>query len=97
MSATDDLVRLLKKLRLSGVLQSLELRTKQEVDDNLALTEFLYRLLADEVVRDNRPGSPLGDPGLSSLMRPVGRPRCITLTSKSTKECRTCASRARAR
>lgn len=51
MSATDDLVPMLKKLRLSGVLQSLELRTKQAVDDNLALSEFLYRLLADEVER----------------------------------------------
>jgi DNA replication protein DnaC len=51
MSATDDLVPMLKKLRLSGVLQSLELRTKQAADDNLALTEFLYRLLADEVER----------------------------------------------
>jgi DNA replication protein DnaC len=51
MSPTDDLVPMLKKLRLSGVLQSLELRTKQAVDDNLALSEFLYRLLADEVER----------------------------------------------
>lgn len=51
MSPTDDLVPMLKKLRLSGVLQSLELRTKQAADDNLALSEFLYRLLADEVER----------------------------------------------
>ena len=51
MSPNDDLVPMLKKLRLSGVLQSLELRTRQAVDDNLALSEFLYRLLADEVER----------------------------------------------
>jgi DNA replication protein DnaC len=51
MSPTDDLVPMLKKLRLSGVLQSLDLRTKQAVEDNLALSEFLYRLLADEVER----------------------------------------------
>ena len=51
MSTTDDLIPLLKKLRLSGVLQSLELRTRQAVDDNLAHGEFLYRLLADEVER----------------------------------------------
>jgi DNA replication protein DnaC len=51
MSPTDDLVPMLKKLRLSGVLQSLDLRTKQAADDNLALSEFLYRLLADEVER----------------------------------------------
>jgi DNA replication protein DnaC len=51
MSPTDDLVPLLKKLRLSGVLQSLELRTRQAVEDNLSHGEFLYRLLADEVER----------------------------------------------
>lgn len=51
MSPTDELVRLLKKLRLSGVLQTLELRMKEAADDDLAMTEFLYRLLADEVER----------------------------------------------
>jgi DNA replication protein DnaC len=51
MSPIDELVPLLKKLRMSGVLQTLELRTKQAVDDNLAHDEFLYRLLSDEVER----------------------------------------------
>jgi DNA replication protein DnaC len=51
MTATDDLIPLLKKLRLSGVLQTFDLRTKQAVDDNLAHTEFLYRLLLDEAER----------------------------------------------
>lgn len=51
MSRTDDLIPLLKKLRLSGVLQSLELRTRQAVDDDLGHGEFLLRLLSDEVER----------------------------------------------
>jgi DNA replication protein DnaC len=51
MSSTDDLVPLLKKLRLSGVLQSLALRTRQAVDDDLSHGEFLFRLLSDEVER----------------------------------------------
>ena len=51
MSPTDELVPLLKKLRLSGILQTLQLRTTQAVDDNLAHTEFLLRLLNDEVER----------------------------------------------
>lgn len=51
MSTTDDLVPVLKKLRLSGVLQTLELRQQQAVEDNLSLPEFLYRLLHDEVER----------------------------------------------
>jgi DNA replication protein DnaC len=51
MSPTDELIPLLKKLRLSGVLQSLDLRTRQAVEDNLSHGEFLYRLLSDEVER----------------------------------------------
>jgi hypothetical protein len=51
MSPTDELIPMLKKLRLSGVLQSLQLRTQQAVDDNLSHSEFLYRLLGDEVER----------------------------------------------
>ena len=51
MSPTDDLIPILKKLKLSGVMQSLELRTRQAVDDNLDHSEFLYRLLTDEVER----------------------------------------------
>lgn len=51
MSPIDELIPMLKKLRLSGVLQTLELRTKQAVDDNLSHAEFLLRLLTDEVER----------------------------------------------
>lgn len=57
MSSTEDLIPLLKKLRLSGVLQSLELRTRQAVDDDVGHVEFLYRLLSDEV--DRRDGKQL--------------------------------------
>lgn len=51
MSAHDDLVPLLKKLRMSGILQTLELRTRQAAEDNIAPGEFLYRVLTDEVER----------------------------------------------
>lgn len=51
MGPTDELVLLLKKLRLSGVLQSLDLRVRQATDGDLSHTEFLFRLLADEVDR----------------------------------------------
>jgi DNA replication protein DnaC len=51
MSPTDDLIPLLKKLRLSGILLTLELRTRQATDDSLSNGEFLYRLLSDEVER----------------------------------------------
>lgn len=51
MSLTDELVPVLKKLRLSGVLQTLDLRTQEAVDDELSFAEFLFRLLNDEVER----------------------------------------------
>ena len=51
MSPTDELIPILKKLRMSGVLQSLEARTRQAVEDDLSHSEFLYYLLHDEVER----------------------------------------------
>jgi DNA replication protein DnaC len=51
MTVYDDLLPVLKKLRLSGVLQSLDLRVREGADDNLAHAEFLFRLLTDEVER----------------------------------------------
>ncbi|HSN84640.1 MAG TPA: IS21-like element helper ATPase IstB [Polyangiales bacterium] len=51
MSISNELIPVLKKLRLSGVLQTLDLRTKEAVDDDLSHTEFLYRLCTDEVER----------------------------------------------
>ena len=51
MHPNDELVPILKKLRLSGVLHSLELRTRQAVDGSLTHDEFLLRLLHDEVER----------------------------------------------
>lgn len=51
MSPMDDLLPMLKKLRLSGILQSLDLRKRQAVDDNLSHLDFLLRLLGDELER----------------------------------------------
>lgn len=51
MHPTDDLIPLLKKLRLSGVLTTLDLRVRQTADQNLSPQEFLYRVLHDEVER----------------------------------------------
>jgi DNA replication protein DnaC len=51
MGTTDDLVPVLKKLRLSGVMKTLDLRKREALEDNLAIEEFIYRLLQDEVER----------------------------------------------
>lgn len=51
MSPTDELVPVLKKLRLSGILQSLDVRLRQATDGDLSHVEFLLRLCVDEVER----------------------------------------------
>ncbi len=51
MSPADDLVPILKKLRLSGLFESLDIRLRQATEDNLSHIEFLVRLLTDEVER----------------------------------------------
>ena len=51
MSLTDELRPVFKKLRLSGLLQTLDLRAEEAISDNLGYAEFLHRLLQDEVER----------------------------------------------
>jgi DNA replication protein DnaC len=54
MSSNDDLVPLLKRLKLSGLLLSLQARLKQAIDDNLSHSEFLFLLFNDETERRER-------------------------------------------
>ena len=42
---------LLKQLRLSGILDSLEARNRQAIEAKLAYTDFLALLVEDEVAR----------------------------------------------
>lgn len=51
MPSTTELVPVLKKLRLSGVLNTLDLRTREAVDQDLGHGEFLLRVCTDEVER----------------------------------------------
>ena len=51
MHPTEDLLPILKKLRLSGLMHSLDMRLRQAAEDDLSHGEFLLRLLADEVER----------------------------------------------
>lgn len=51
MNPVPELVPLLKQLRLSGILDSLEARNRQAIDSKLAYTEFLSLLVQDEVAR----------------------------------------------
>jgi DNA replication protein DnaC len=51
MDALHHLTPQLKRLRLSGLLESLEVRNRQAIEERLSHVEFLARLLEDEVER----------------------------------------------
>lgn len=51
MGPVDELVPILKKLRLSGVLQTFEMRLRQAVEGELSHAELVLRLLTDEAER----------------------------------------------
>jgi DNA replication protein DnaC len=51
VNPTDELSPILKKLKLSGLMISMDIRTRQAVDDNLSYEEFLLRLFMDEMER----------------------------------------------
>ena len=51
MNALPELIPLLKQLRLSGILDSLEVRNREAIDRHLAYTDFLGLLVQDEVAR----------------------------------------------
>lgn len=51
MHPIPELTPLLKQLRLSGILDSLEARNREAIDRKLAFTDFLSLLIHDEVAR----------------------------------------------
>ncbi len=51
MSPIDELLPILKKLKLTGLLSTLDIRRAQAVDDNLSYEEFLLRIFCDEMER----------------------------------------------
>lgn len=51
MNPMPELSPLLKQLRLSGILDSLEARNRQAVEERMSYTDFLALLIQDEVAR----------------------------------------------
>lgn len=51
MNPMPQLAPMLKQLRLSGILDSLEIRNRQAIEEKLAYTQFLALLIQDEVAR----------------------------------------------
>lgn len=51
MNPMPQLIPMLKQLRLSGILDSLEARNRQAIEAKLAFTDFLALIIQDEVAR----------------------------------------------
>jgi DNA replication protein DnaC len=51
MEMTHQLIPFLKRLRMSGILDTLEVRNRQAIDNQWTYVEFLARLLEDETER----------------------------------------------
>lgn len=51
MNPMPDLIPMLKQLRLSGILDSIESRNRQAIDEKLSYMDFLATIIQDEVAR----------------------------------------------
>jgi DNA replication protein DnaC len=51
MNPMPDLTPMLKELRLSGILDTLQTRNRQAIEEQISYTDFLALLLQDEVAR----------------------------------------------
>ena len=51
MNPVPELTPMLKQLRLSGILDSLETRNRQAIEEKMAYTDFLGLILQDEIAR----------------------------------------------
>jgi DNA replication protein DnaC len=51
MNPMPELIPMLKQLRLSGVLDSLENRNRQAIEEKLSYTDFLATIVQDEIAR----------------------------------------------
>ncbi len=51
MQPMPQLLPLLKQLRLSGILDTLEERNRQAIEQKLSYTDFLAILMEDEIAR----------------------------------------------
>ena len=51
MNPMPEIIPLLKQLRLSGILDSLESRNRQAIDEKLSYMDFLATIVTDEIAR----------------------------------------------
>ena len=51
MNPMPELIPMLKQLRLSGILDSLESRNRQAIEEKLSYMDFLATIIQDEIAR----------------------------------------------
>ena len=54
MNPMPDLTPMLKQLRLSGIMDSIESRNRQAIENKMSYMEFLATIISDEVARRNQ-------------------------------------------
>jgi len=54
MNPMPDLTPMLKQLRLSGILDSIEVRNRQAIEHKLSYMDFLATIVTDEIARRNQ-------------------------------------------
>ena len=54
MNPMPELIPMLKQLRLSGILDSIETRNRQAVENKLSYMDFLATIITDEIARRNQ-------------------------------------------
>lgn len=84
MELTHQLNTHLKRLRLSGILDTLELRNQQAIQDKLSYVEFLNRLIQDEVEQRTRSSSSCDCAAPHSIATGRWRPLTLASTRRST-------------
>lgn len=54
MNPMPDLTPMLKQLRLSGIMDSIEVRNRQAIENKLSYMDFLATIVTDEIARRNQ-------------------------------------------
>lgn len=54
MNPMPELIPMLKQLRLSGILDSIETRNRQAIEEKLSYMDFLATIVTDEIARRNQ-------------------------------------------
>jgi hypothetical protein len=67
MNPMPEIIPMLKQLRLSGILDSLETRNRQAIDEKFSYMDFLATVITDEIARCRRECKNVPETGMKSV------------------------------